>query len=119
MTRAHNTRVSARRIGCRLPCETASAGEAYEAYQPPGKLNEYTLSREEIERRYGPVNTKARRKRLDRDALAELLKTLTVGQVAMKYDTPQHLVFKLVEKYGLELDEKNRLKGDGQMTAAF
>ena len=110
--RAHNTNIAKRHSGCRLPHETAGAGTVYSA---PGEVIAYTMSPEELAK-YGPVSdTRPPRKKLDRDVLAELLKKYTVGQVAANHGIPQKIVFELVEKYGLELDDKNRLKGDGDV----
>lgn len=48
--RGHNTKISKRRLGCRLPYETAGVGDGYAASSP---VETYTMSEEEILRRYG------------------------------------------------------------------
>ncbi|MTI82610.1 MAG: hypothetical protein FH756_01665 [Firmicutes bacterium] len=78
-----------------------------------GEVREYRMSPEEVARRYGPPvkTSKRRRPKLNRELLAEQLKTRTVGQISERYQVPQEIVFKLAEKFGLELDDKNRLAG--------
>lgn len=76
-----------------------------------GPVITYRLSPEEIARRYGPPVAVERRPRLTRELLAEMLRTKTVGQVAARYQVPQKLITDMVEQYGLELDENNRLTG--------
>lgn len=85
-----------------------------------GPVVTYRLSPEEVARRYGPPAKKAdqaagRKTKLDRKMLQELLESKTVNQVASLYKVPQKLILAMAEKYGFELDEKLRLKGDKQM----
>jgi hypothetical protein len=78
-----------------------------------GPVVEYRMSPEEVARRYGPPPAKEsgkRRQRLNRELLMKKLRKQTVGQVAADCGCPQNLIFKMVERYGIELDEKNRLK---------
>lgn len=79
-----------------------------------GQVVTYRLSPEEIAARYGPpVPRETRRKKLSRESLAEMLRTLTVGQVAERWRVPQKLIFELCDRYELELDDKNRLVTGG------
>ena len=84
-----------------------------------GPVVAYRLTPEEITARYGPPvpRVETRRQKLSRENLTELLRTKTVGQVAERYCVSQKLVFELVDKYELELDDKNRLVpgGDDEM----
>lgn len=105
----HNLKIAKSRLGSpRMPFECCDAGDGY---THPGPVVTYRLSPDELAK-YGPV---ARRKstfqprRLTRDYLSELLATLTVGQVAERWYVPQKLIFELVDKYNLRLDDKNRL----------
>lgn len=77
-----------------------------------GPVVTYHLSPEEIARRYGPpveVQRKSRKPKLDKQSLAGMLRTLTVNEVAWRYQLPQRYVIKLCETCGLELDGKGRL----------
>ena len=84
-----------------------------------GPVVTYRMSPEEIAAKYGPPvpRTETRRQKLSRENLIELLRTRTVGQVAERYCVPQKLVFELCDRFGLELDDKNRLVsgGDNEM----
>lgn len=50
--RAHNTKISSSRYGCRLPFETPGVGNGYAG---SGPVTVYHLDPEEIMRRYGPA----------------------------------------------------------------
>ena len=84
-----------------------------------GPVVTYRMSPEEIAAKYGPPvpRTETRRQKLSRENLIELLRTRTVGQVAERYCVPQKLVFELCDRFGLELDEKNRLASGGDEVA--
>lgn len=76
-----------------------------------GPVVTYHLSPEEIAARYGPPVKepgRVRQRRLNRDVLSDLLKKYTPGQIAAMYSCPKHLILKMVERYSIELDEKNR-----------
>lgn len=82
-----------------------------------GPVVTYRLSPEEIAAKYGPPVKepgRVRQRRLNRDVLSDLLKKYTPGQIAAMYSCPKHLILKMVERYGIELDEKNR-KEDEQV----
>lgn len=115
MNRARNTKISKFRAGCRLPHECSSVGDDYAANGP---VKTYKLSPEELAK-YGPVNKtkKNNRPQLTLETLIKELKKRTVGEVASKYCTTQKIVFEMVKYYGLELDEKNRLKGDDKVAS--
>jgi hypothetical protein len=107
LSKTQNTSLRKSKMGCRLPHESHDVGDGYTA---PSPVKKYRLSPEELAK-YGPIKkVEHRRQLLTRDVLVEKLKTLTVGQVAQRHNIPAVMVFKLVEKYGLELDKKNRLK---------
>lgn len=103
----HNTSIAPSKLGpIRMPSDKDPA------VWVPGPVIEYRLSPEEIAEKYGPPgqnNCRQRAFRLTQERLAELLKTKTVGQVAVWHQTTQAVVLELVKKYGLQLDEKNRL----------
>lgn len=92
-----------------------------------GPVKTYFLSKEEIARRYGPpvktdTNTKqdnmeknSKKPKLTRDYLAQQLKTKTVGQLAVKHKVPKQILFRLIDKYGIVLDEKQRLAEDKEV----
>lgn len=115
MSRTQNTSIAKRRFGCRLPYESPDVGNGYAS---SGPVKEYRLSPEELAR-YGPVKkVQHSRPKLTRELLADQLARFTVGQMAERYHVPQEIIFQLVEKYDLELDDKNRLKEDKNMDTA-
>ena len=104
----HNLKIAKSKLGSpRMPFECCDAGDGYAR---SGPVVTYRLSPEELAK-YGPVARKStfQPRRLTRDYLAKLLATLTVGQVAERWRVPQKLIFELVDKYNLRLDDKNRL----------
>lgn len=104
----HNLKIAKSKLGSpRMPFECCDAGDGYAR---SGPVVTYRLSPEELAK-YGPVARKStfQPRRLTRDYLTNLLVTLTVGQVAERWRVPQKLIFELVDKYNLRLDDKNRL----------
>lgn len=106
----HNTNISRGKLGpVRLPSDRDP--ELWRSGEP----TVYHMSPEEIAARYGPPGQGAKKfawrygSRLTRERLEAELVTLTVGQVAVRHNTTQGIVFALVENYGLELNGKNRL----------
>ena len=110
----HNTHMGRHRLGCRMPFEHSDVGDGYAS---PGPVTVYKLSPEEIRHKYGAPAGKREfeKQRMTKGYLAERLQTLTVGQLAERHHIPQDIIFKLCDKFELDLDEKNRLKGDDDM----
>jgi len=106
----HNLSISKHRRGCRLPHECSGVGDNY---AKSGEVKIYRLTPEEIAARYGPpvqMEKPNRKLKINREYLEKYLQHLTVAEVAVRLQVPKKIVFELAEKYGLELDEKNRLK---------
>lgn len=109
----HNTKISPRRLGPpRFPVDPEA--------QKPGELVVYYLPKEEIERRYGHLRkqnlTLEKKRQTNRNKLSkerlikEFEKGLTAAQIAARYETHTDVILQLAELWGLELDEKKRLK---------
>lgn len=100
------TKISPRRMGA------PRFGGEKESAPVNGPVVTYRLSPEEVAARYGQPNknkTRFKREKLTKENLSEFLKTKTVGQIALCHNVPQKMIFELVEKYDLKLDDKNRL----------
>jgi len=110
----YKTSVGKHRLGCRMPYEYSDIGDGYAS---SGPVVEYKLSPEEIKRKYGAPSAprEHKRQRLTKEYLMEHLKKQTVGQIAERHHVPQEIVFKMCEKFGLELDKKNRIKEGDDM----